>query len=65
VLILVGWQTLCMSGVPETDVARVQRWCRGRLPEQVRDQVRIEVDVAEHYVTIVECRPAVAGGCGR
>ena len=45
-----------MSGLPETDVARVQRWCRARVPEQVRDQVRVEVDVAERHVTIVECR---------
>ena len=36
-----------MSGLPETDVARVQRWCRARVPEPVCDQVRVEVDVAE------------------
>jgi Protein of unknown function (DUF3024) len=46
-----------MTGLPETDVARVQRWCRDRVPEHVRDQVRVEVDVAERHVTIVECRP--------
>jgi Protein of unknown function (DUF3024) len=38
-------------------VARVRRWCRGRVPEHVRDEVRVEVDVAERHVTIVECRP--------
>jgi hypothetical protein len=27
------------------------------VPEQVRDQVRVEVDVADRHVTIVECRP--------
>lgn len=27
--------------LPETDVTRVRRWCRGRLPERVR----VEVDV--------------------
>ena len=42
--------------VPELDVARVQRWCRARVPERVRDQVRVEVDVASWYLTIVECR---------
>lgn len=46
-----------MLGLPETDVARVQRWCRDRVPAQVRDQVRVELDVAERHVTIVECRP--------
>lgn len=39
------------------DVARVQRWCRDRVPAHVRDEVRVEVDVAERYLTIVECRP--------
>jgi len=46
-----------MAGLPETDVARVQRWCRARVPERVRDEVRVEVDVAERHLTIVECRP--------
>ena len=43
--------------LPELDVARVQRWCRARVPERVRDQVRVEVDVAPRHRTIVECRP--------
>jgi hypothetical protein len=46
-----------MSGLPETDVARVQRWCRARVPDHVRDQVRVEADLAERHPTIVECRP--------
>jgi hypothetical protein len=46
-----------MSGLPETDVVRVQRWCRTRVPEHVRDEVRVEVDVNERHLTIVECRP--------
>jgi hypothetical protein len=41
----------------ELDVALVQRWCRARVPEHVRDEVRVEADVAERNVTIVECRP--------
>jgi len=43
--------------LPELDVARVQQWCRARVPERVRDQVRVEVDVAPRHLTIVECRP--------
>jgi hypothetical protein len=35
----------------------VQRWCRDKVPAHIRDQVRVEVDVAERYLTIVECRP--------
>jgi len=46
-----------MSGLPEMEVARVQRWCRARVPEHVRDKVRVEADVAERHVTIVQCRP--------
>jgi hypothetical protein len=43
--------------LPETDVVRVQRWCRARVPEHVRDEVRVDVDVADRHMTIVECRP--------
>lgn len=46
-----------MRGLPEVDIARVQRWCRARVPEHVRDQVRVEVDVGDRALTIVECRP--------
>ena len=35
----------------------MQRWCRARVPERVRDEVRVEADVAERHVTVVECRP--------
>jgi hypothetical protein len=46
-----------MTGLPEIDVARVQRWCRTRVPEHTRDEIRVEVDVAERHLTIVECLP--------
>ena len=46
-----------MSELPETDVARVQRWCRARVPEHVRDEVRVEADAPGRHLTIVECRP--------
>lgn len=52
-----GLHTSRVSGLPETDVARVQRWCRARVPERVRDEVRVEVDIADRHLTIVECRP--------
>ena len=51
-----SWNTSGVKGLPETDVARVHRWCRDRVPEHVRDEVRVEVDVAERHLTIVECR---------
>lgn len=46
-----------MMRLLETDVARIQRWCRARVPESVRDEVRVEAEVADRQVTIVECRP--------
>jgi Protein of unknown function (DUF3024) len=44
-------------GLPELDVARVRRWCDQRVPDTVRDQVRVECEVAARHLTIVECRP--------
>lgn len=45
------------QGLPELDVARVRRWCDQRVPAHVRDQVRVECDVAVRHLTILECRP--------
>ncbi|TSD93770.1 DUF3024 domain-containing protein [Skermania sp. ID1734] len=42
--------------VPELDVARVQRWCRTRVPDHALHQVRVECDVAARHLTIVERR---------
>ena len=49
-------ETSGVAVLPETDVVRVQRWCRARVPEHVREEVRVEVDAADRYLTIVECR---------
>jgi Protein of unknown function (DUF3024) len=50
-----------MSGVettaPELDVVRVQRWCRTRVPEHARHQVRIECEVSGRDLTVVERHP--------
>ena len=46
--------------VPETDLARIQRWAARRVPEHVRDQVWIELDVDARSVTIFECRSSWA-----
>ena len=42
--------------LPELALARVQRWCRARVPASARDEIRIKYDVAGWDVTIVECR---------
>ena len=44
-----GLHTSQVRGLPETDVARVQRWCRDRVPERVRDEGRVEVDIAGRH----------------
>ena len=45
------------SSLPELDVARVQRWCRARVPDSALRQVRVECEVAPRHLTIVELRP--------
>ena len=42
---------------PDADVTLVQRWCRGRVPEDVRDRLRVECEVSGRDITILECRP--------
>lgn len=42
--------------LPETDVARVQRWCAQRVPPEALHQVRVECEVAPRHLTIVERR---------
>ena len=41
----------------ELDLARIQRFCDGRVPARLRDQIRIEFEVRGGSVTILECRP--------
>ena len=46
--------------LPEIDVARVRRWVEARndeMPFDARDKVRIELDVADRHLTVLECRP--------
>lgn len=42
--------------LPELDVARVQLWCANRVPERALHQVRVECEVADRHLTIVERR---------
>ncbi|MGH3116531.1 MAG: DUF3024 domain-containing protein [Gaiellales bacterium] len=43
--------------VPETDLARIRRFCEEQVPPEMRDQVRVEHRVRGRTVTIVEHRP--------
>jgi hypothetical protein len=43
--------------LPELDVQRARRWAKGRVPAELQDKVRVEVDTSPTAITIVECRP--------
>lgn len=43
--------------MPETDLLHINRWCRERVPEHLWDQVRVEAELADRHVTIIETRP--------
>jgi hypothetical protein len=45
------------AGLPQLDVARVQRWCANQVPEHIRSEIRVECDVAPRHLTICDCRP--------
>jgi len=45
------------SVLPELDLERIRRYCVGRVPPQVADEIRIEVDVRGRSATVRECRP--------
>lgn len=48
------------STLPETDLARIDRWVRQeneKIPPDVRDKLRVEADVDQRSVTVMECRP--------
>lgn len=52
------------STPPELDTARVQAWCRQRVPEHLRDLLRIECDLDARSMTIIESRPPWDPGMG-
>lgn len=43
--------------VPVSDALRIGRWCRDRVPEHLWDQLRVECEIADRHVTIIETRP--------
>jgi hypothetical protein len=45
------------SRPPETDIARVRRYCEQRVPPHARHQVRLETIVRGSAITIIERRP--------
>jgi hypothetical protein len=43
--------------IPSADLARIDLWCLERVPEHLRDRLRVEADVTPRHVTIVEVQP--------
>jgi hypothetical protein len=47
--------------LPELDIEKLRRSCRKRVPEQLADEVRLEVTVRGKRVSVHECRPPWMG----
>ena len=43
--------------VPDLDLARIRSHCDAKVPQHVRDQVRMDVTTRANSVNIFECRP--------
>ena len=46
-----------MAAPPETDLARIRKYCHSRVPARLHDQLRIKATVRGGSVTIFDCRP--------
>jgi hypothetical protein len=42
--------------LPQADVARIRELCAARVPDDARDEVRVELEEGRQAVTIMECR---------
>ncbi len=51
-----GWHAGAVA-LPETDLHRIRLWARERVPEHLWDQLKVEADVSDRHVDIVEVRP--------
>ncbi len=49
---------------PELAVAKIKRYCTDKTPPELRDKMRLEVDVRGNSVAISDCRPLWGGGPG-
>lgn len=48
-------------GISQLYLVRIRRWCDARVPKHLWEQVKVEADVADRHVTIVEVRPPRGG----
>jgi len=49
--------------MPEADLWRIGQWCREQVPEHLWDQIRVEAEIADRHVTIIETHPPWDGQC--
>lgn len=58
-------RTLAREGpavpLPETDLHRIHLWARERVPEHLWPELKVEAEVADRHVDIVEVRPNWTG----
>lgn len=47
--------------LPETDLHRIHLWACARVPEHLWPELKVEADVANRHVDIVEVRPNLTG----
>lgn len=43
--------------IPETDALRIGIWCRARVPQELWNEVRVECEITDRHVTIIQTRP--------
>ena len=42
--------------IPETDALRIGIWCRDRVPQELWHELRVECEITDRHVTIIETR---------
>ncbi len=52
------------AAVPETDLARIQRWCAEAVPARLKDTIRVEFHRRGRSVTLCESRAPWSSGQG-
>jgi hypothetical protein len=50
--------------VPDLAAAKITRFCESRTPPQLRDEMRLQVDVRGDSITILDFRPLCHGAPG-
>jgi len=58
------WNTGQMPSVPEPGIARARRWCEQRVPDNARDQIRVDAISGCRHLTILVYRPPWCPGIG-